>query len=70
MAKTMAELERKLSEKKSLGTGDIVDKLAPHGIYGTKDDGHKSLKLREIQSVWLEYCLKRKFGSHLILQYM
>lgn len=34
----MAELEKKLSEKKSesLVTGDIVDKLAPHGIYGTK----------------------------------
>lgn len=36
-AKMMAELERKLSEKKS---------LTLHGIYGTKDDGHKSLKLK------------------------
>lgn len=49
MAIMMAELERKLSEKKSesLVTGDIVDKLAPHGIYGTKDNGHKSLKLEK-----------------------
>lgn len=39
---------RKLSakESESLVTGDIVDKLAPHGIFGTKDDGHKSLKLK------------------------
>lgn len=39
---------RKLSAKKSesLVTGDIVDKLAPQGIFGTKDDGHKSLKLK------------------------
>lgn len=45
----MAELEKKLSEKKSesLVTGDIVDKLAPHGIYGTKDNGHKSLELEK-----------------------
>lgn len=39
---------RKLSakESESLVTKDIVDKLAPHGISGTKDDGHKSLKLK------------------------
>lgn len=39
---------RKLSakESESLVTGDIVDKLAPQGIFGTKDDGHKSLKLK------------------------
>lgn len=41
---------RKLSAKESeslvTSTGDIVDKLAPHGISGTKDDGHKSLKLK------------------------
>lgn len=49
MAKMMAELERKLSEKKSesLVTRGIVDKLATHGIYGTKDDGHKLLKLEK-----------------------
>lgn len=39
---------RKLSSKESesLVTGDIADKLAPQGIFGTKDDGHKSLKLK------------------------
>lgn len=39
---------RKLSakESESLVTGDFVDKLAPQGIFGTKDDGHKSLKLK------------------------
>lgn len=39
---------RKLSakESESLVAKDIVDKLAPHGISGTKDDGHKSLKLK------------------------
>lgn len=41
---------RKLSAKESeslvTSTGDIVDKLAPQGIFGTKDDGHKSLKLK------------------------
>lgn len=39
---------RKLSakESESLVTGDIVDKLAPQGIFGTKDDSHKSLKLK------------------------
>lgn len=49
MAKMMAELERKLSEKnsESLVCGDIVDKLAPHGIYGAKDDGHIPLKLEK-----------------------
>lgn len=46
-AKMMVELERKLSakESESLVNADIVDKLAPHGIFGTKDDGHKSLEL-------------------------
>lgn len=36
---------RKKSE--SLVTGDIVYKLTPHGIYGSKDDGHKPLKLEK-----------------------
>lgn len=45
----MTGLERKLSEKnsESLVTGDIVDKLAPRGIYGTKDDCRKPLKLEK-----------------------
>jgi predicted transcriptional regulator len=49
MTKKMGELEKKLSEKKSesLVTGEIVDKLAPHGIYGIKDDGQKSLKMEK-----------------------
>lgn len=48
---------RKLSakESESLVTKDIVDKLAPHGISGTKDDGHvleAEVKLYRDSSQW------------------
>lgn len=43
---TVRKLSAKESESLVTSTGDIVDKLAPHGIFGTKDDGHKSLKLK------------------------
>ena len=41
MTQMMSELQMKLLDRKleSLVTGEIVDKLAPYGIYGTKDDG-------------------------------
>ena len=52
MTQMMRELEMKISDRKSesLVTGEIVDKLAPYGIYGTRDDGkifQGSLKLEK-----------------------
>lgn len=46
LRKSLTQNLTKFEESESLVTGDTVDKLAPHGIFVTKDDGHKSLKLK------------------------
>ena len=52
MTQMIKELEMKISDRKSesLVTEEIVDKLSPYDIYGSKDDGkviQGSLKLEK-----------------------